>query len=518
MKRQNSPHGNNAAGATTTTTTDARNEHRMTGEGRGSDDDVIDEQRQEKLLTSDFHSKVEFMATQWIPLSSPSNRDRLELYSLHKQATLGNAPSLSLAKMATTTPEKCVAERSKYQAWKSKAGLSAVEAMTSYILEADRQIRVYGSKDPYVPSAVVTMTLSAQKRKKRKMKQRQAEDDDDEDDDDESNDESSSTPSTSTSTSSRRNNTDRSVPQTPQPTPRGGINGGTVNDVASTVSSGSYSNSLQWQRQRNPRQQPLRGLAAIPLLCAAAGESRPAYIRRVTSTTLADGWWKRQVPLCVSSKELQNRKAKTTEKVSPRAPTASPSMKTTATTVPVWSLVGLPELAVLQVAVLVENVTLKTAGLGGKNIPFVASLLWPLHNSLLAVWVVTILYVTTLQIHYRIARSMISLRQKEEQRALRKDLDDNAALLSQRVMYMSDKKQALSVRLLAMTLMPIPKILNVLNGICQRNTVAKSMLFTMFLMVSWWYWLLVVPTLIWCLLCTSIGAGVCFALIDLAGV
>ena len=44
-------------------------------------------------------------------------------------------------------------ERAKYQAWRSKSGLSQEESMRLYLQESDRQIRVYGSAaNPQTPT------------------------------------------------------------------------------------------------------------------------------------------------------------------------------------------------------------------------------------------------------------------------------------------------------------------------------------------------------------------------------
>ncbi|OEU19937.1 hypothetical protein FRACYDRAFT_182222, partial [Fragilariopsis cylindrus CCMP1102] len=72
----------------------------------------------------------------WKPGSTPSNRDRLELYAYHKVAVSGDAPS-SLSNAANA------AERAKYQAWRSKSGKSQEDSMRLYVQEADRQLRVY---------------------------------------------------------------------------------------------------------------------------------------------------------------------------------------------------------------------------------------------------------------------------------------------------------------------------------------------------------------------------------------
>ena len=62
----------------------------------------------------------------------------MELYALHKQAISGDAPHQMLASATQ-------AERSKWNAWKAKRGLSQTEAMRLYLQESDRQIRVYGN-------------------------------------------------------------------------------------------------------------------------------------------------------------------------------------------------------------------------------------------------------------------------------------------------------------------------------------------------------------------------------------
>jgi acyl-CoA-binding protein len=82
-------------------------------------------------LVGAFREKVKLMQT-WKPGSTPSNRDRLELYAYHKVAVSGDAPS-SLSNSANA------AERAKYQAWRSKSGKSQEDSMRLYLQEADRQ-------------------------------------------------------------------------------------------------------------------------------------------------------------------------------------------------------------------------------------------------------------------------------------------------------------------------------------------------------------------------------------------
>jgi len=93
---------------------------------------------------------IPFGQTSHLSLSNQQNRDRLELYALHKQAVSSDAPA---------TFNATGAEKAKYQAWRSKSGMSPSEAMRAYIQESDRQVRVYGSKtisngsNPQTPQA-----------------------------------------------------------------------------------------------------------------------------------------------------------------------------------------------------------------------------------------------------------------------------------------------------------------------------------------------------------------------------
>eukprot|EP00546_Thalassionema_frauenfeldii_P021172 CAMPEP_0178897492 /NCGR_PEP_ID=MMETSP0786-20121207/1781_1 /TAXON_ID=186022 /ORGANISM="Thalassionema frauenfeldii, Strain CCMP 1798" /LENGTH=159 /DNA_ID=CAMNT_0020568057 /DNA_START=68 /DNA_END=544 /DNA_ORIENTATION=+ len=146
-----------------------------------------------------FREKVSFMKT-WKPENIPSNRDRLELYALHKQAISGDAPN----SFSNNAP---LAEKSRYQAWKNKSGLSCEQAMAAYCAECDRQLRVYGG------------------------------------------------------------HVSGPTPMTPMTTPNDNAGPNTEKDTAP------------------------RGIAAIPLLCAAAAESRVAYLRRLARGDVANAWW-----------------------------------------------------------------------------------------------------------------------------------------------------------------------------------------------------------------------------------
>lgn len=61
----------------------------------------------------------------------PDNNKLLQLYSLYKQTTVGN--------VNTSQPWAVQLEaRAKWDAWKSKEGLSKEEAMVKYVEEVDK--------------------------------------------------------------------------------------------------------------------------------------------------------------------------------------------------------------------------------------------------------------------------------------------------------------------------------------------------------------------------------------------
>jgi acyl-CoA-binding protein len=256
-------------------------------------------------LVGAFREKVKLMQT-WKPGSTPSNRDRLELYAYHKVAVSGDAPS-SLSNSANA------AERAKYQAWRSKSGKSQEDSMRLYLQEADRQLRVYGSAAVPIPHGNTNI-----------------------------NNQESMSPNINS--------------RTPQTTPANN----------NTGESSSVSNTP-------------RGIAAIPLLCAAVAESRKAYLRRLGQTSIETAWWKRQESLCA----------------------------------PPGSLTALPESFLLSIARFIEHITLTPPGGhgtgsgsgggaiiggGGANVRnLIASFCWPLHKCLLVCWMLIILYITTIR-------------------------------------------------------------------------------------------------------------------------
>eukprot|EP00934_Nitzschia_sp_Nitz4_P002713 Nitzschia sp. Nitz4//scaffold47_size129522//55386//56478//NITZ4_003550-RA/size129522-snap-gene-0.197-mRNA-1//-1//CDS//3329552797//2703//frame0 len=335
-------------------------------------------------LTSAFRMKVIAMKS-WKPASAPSNRDRLELYALHKQAVSGDAPG----SFSTTAS---AAERAKYQAWRSKLGVESAKAMRLYLQEADRQIGVYGIGTP------VSASMQA-------------------------------TPTTSHVTQ---------APPTSESTPR--------------------------------------GLAAITLLCAAASESRPAYIRRLAQTPIDNAWWKRQEPLC--------------------------GIPGTMTALPEWTL--------LTFAQFVEHFSLASQN----NI--VRSFMWPLHNSLLSLWMLCILVLTMVEFCATMGQILL-WGSRRTGLSLDRVWGHDFPLLVQCIQAMCEPFQATTCRLVGLVLLPVSYGFQLETQVIKSNTLASSLCIAA-IVSTWWYFLLVLPWLSTCLIGTSLASGVCFALIEAAGV
>eukprot|EP00529_Nitzschia_sp_RCC80_P020812 CAMPEP_0113456556 /NCGR_PEP_ID=MMETSP0014_2-20120614/8949_1 /TAXON_ID=2857 /ORGANISM="Nitzschia sp." /LENGTH=381 /DNA_ID=CAMNT_0000348015 /DNA_START=122 /DNA_END=1267 /DNA_ORIENTATION=+ /assembly_acc=CAM_ASM_000159 len=371
-------------------------------------------------LTAAFQTKVEFMSKKWTPQSAPSNRDRLELYALHKQAVSGDAPS-SFSTAASA------AERSKYQSWRSKSGTTTDDAMRLYLQEADRQVRMYGSKTTNGAELL--------------------------------------------SSASTNGGMKPPPPQSSSTAAGSGASNG--NGTSASNSSTNAANS------NNNNSNTPRGLAAIPLLCAAAAESRPAYIRRLSQTQLETAWWQRQEPLAY----------------------------------PPGTFGGLPETTLLLVAKFIEYISL-TSPTNVRNI--VASFLWPVHNTLLSVWMLLILYLTTARCAWNTILILV-WGSRRTGISLGREWDTILPLVSKSVSSMVEPHQAVTVRLTGLVALPFPTVFNFLNRRIP-NMAVGSIMFDTFLALTWWYWIFVVPFLMICLLWTAAASGTCFAIIEFAGV
>ena len=330
--------------------------------------------------TSSHNKKITFTLSQ--------NRDRLELYALHKQAVSGDAP----ATLATQT----AAERAKYQSWKAKAGLSSTEAIRLYMQEADRQIRVYGGALSALPA-------------------------------------NSSNPSLSEAAPP--------VPPAPQP----------------------------------------RGLAAIPLLCAAASESRPAYLRRLANTRMEQAWWRRQEPL-----------------------TATPG-----------SLWAVPEAIFLGIASFLEFISLTADGKIPLPLGVVQSFLWPLHNCFLSAWMAYILSNAAWTAAWQMIQTVL-WGSRRTGLALDAVWKDQVQWSAQSARTLTEPHQPLTARLIGLLLYPLSLVVMLAGTL--PSSLWQAVAYTALLFATWWYWCLVLPTAMAWLLGAAVLAGNCFALIELAGV
>lgn len=343
-------------------------------------------------LAAAFRKKASAMMD-WKPGSAPSNRDKLELYALHKQAVSGDAPE-SLATQSA-------AERAKYQAWRGKSGLSQQEAMRLYLQEGDRQIRVYGR----APNAL-----------------------------------------------------ENSQPQQ------------------------TSHNTQAALEDRERGDQLLRGLAAIPLLCAAASESRQAYLRRLANTSLEQAWWGRQEPL-----------------------TAAPG-----------SLFSLPESILIGFAALLERISL-TADSIVPIIPIdvVRSFLWPSHNSLLALWMAYILNTTAWSAAIDLTQTIV-WGSRRTGLSLESAWKEQVIWCARSVRTLTEPHQPLTARIMGLSLWPYGPLVNLANAM--GPVLWKATFYVAFLCCTWWFWWVVLPWLGLGLMSLSFLAGNCFCLIELAGV
>eukprot|EP00538_Stauroneis_constricta_P004875 CAMPEP_0119552508 /NCGR_PEP_ID=MMETSP1352-20130426/5475_1 /TAXON_ID=265584 /ORGANISM="Stauroneis constricta, Strain CCMP1120" /LENGTH=461 /DNA_ID=CAMNT_0007598749 /DNA_START=1089 /DNA_END=2474 /DNA_ORIENTATION=- len=453
--------------------------------------------------TPRFRTKVTFMKT-WKPANPPSNRDRLELYALHKQAISGDAPTTVPSSVANSAPEKA-----KYQAWKSKQGMPMQQAMQQYMHEAERQIRMYGTT-PSIP----TGGSNSQQQQQQMVQSGDA-----------------------TNKSSN--------PQTPLNTPNGNSNSDGGSGGNDEANSGNGANSSGGGASSNgpaTATATSRGLAAIPLLCAAACESRPGYIRRLGQTPSVDhGWWKRQEVLCAAPNSImaipesillfiarlvefislagqeevlkrQRRQQQQRNQLAQRqnqtavAASSASSSSAGSNATPADSKIKGPSLPI-QILMLVPS-------------PIIQAYLWPIHNCLLSLWMAIILVITLLSGAWRSLQTLIWGARRTGM-ALRTVWQSEIQGSTQAIHSLCQPYQAISCRLVGLVLLPISTIVGILHGILGGNDfyiTLASMIFTLIMMATWWYWMICLPWLATCLLGTAFASGACFALIEFAGV
>ena len=310
----------------------------------------------------------------------------MELYALHKQVVSGDSPQLTDVDLTGST----LAERAKRKAWYSKRGMNQAQAMAAYIMEADRQIQLYGSS--------TTMQET----------------------------DAMSTASSTTSTS---------VFLTP------------------------------------------RGLAAVPLLCAAAAEPRKAFLSRTSSHRK---WWQKQEPLCISL----------------------PSK---------YSVLALPELSVIWIGSQIEALSAKYP-----NGPVWHSYLWPIHNVTLVIWMAIILVSSFISTAVILARILIFGRNRTGV-SLPEILHDEIVPFQHACQTLLQPHQAIAVRLLGLLFMPAIKLCDVTINLHQRNFSSQAASVHILLcLCTIWYWTWFMAFMAYAALVASLNIGVCFAIIQLA--
>ena len=253
----------------------------------------------------------------------------------------------------------------------------------------------------------------------------------------------------------------------------------TMNSVHSN-GGGSSAGPSSMDNGEAPQQQP-RGLAAIPLLCAAASESRQAYLRRLANTRLEQAWWRRQEPL-----------------------TATPG-----------SLWAFPEAVLLAVASFLEYVSLTADGRIPLPSGVVQSFLWPLHNCFLALWMAYILVTTAWTAALEMLQTVI-WGSRRTGLALEVVWKDQVHWSAQSAKTLTESHQPLTARLMGLVLWPFTVLVVVAS--MPGQVLWQAVAFCFLLGTTWWYWFLVLPCAAFWLLGAAVMAGNCFGLIELAGV
>lgn len=383
-----------------------------------------------------FRTKTKFMKS-WKPQRPPSNRDRLELYALHKQAVSGDAP-------ASDPPSASVADKAKLNAWRGKMGLSQQDAMEAYVVECERQVQLYGTRGG----------------------------------DDASSGASSSQQQQQQPPSAAARESEQSTPMyhttTPQNTPAAYVN------ANNTGNDNSDDGVLLCPR----------GLAAIPLLCAAASESRTAYLARLQVTHPTNGWWAKQEPLCL---EVNNP-------------------------------LSIPEKLIIGIACQIERISLVVSEYMGHGQAVsilsprvLQAFLWPVHNVFLSIWILWILICTYLGSIVSMSQTLL-FGAKRTNTPLGRLFLEEIIPAARAVESLCEQHQTISVRMSGLALMPMMILCDVANGVVGRmGILVGSVVFVGMGACGLWYWLCVLPWLAVCAVCLAVMSGWSFALIELSG-
>lgn len=423
-----------------------------------------------------FRAKTNFMKS-WRPRSPPSNRDRLELYALHKQSVSGDAPTSDESSINSNSSAS-VADKAKLSAWRSKRGMSQTNAMATYVHECDRQLKVYGTRNnnggAVSPATATQSPLPQQyhhQAQKSPMQQKQPPAD--------------ATAETENQQKTQYNSQYRSAnsPGTPQNTPA----------YSESPNNNNNDSENEHNNNNNSNNNVLlcpRGLAAIPLLCAAAAESRSAYLARLQVTHPSNGWWAKQEVLCLE----------------PNNP------------------LSIPEKLVIGVASQIEKLSLVVSNYMGETHTIsimsprvLQAFLWPVHNVFLCTWICLILTTTYLGSMVMMIQTLL-FGAKRTNAPLGRLFMEEISPSARACESLCEQHQVIGVRVTGLILMPLMIICDFATSIVSRvGILFGSVVFVGMGLCSWWYWLCVLPWLAVCGLCLSVMSGWCFGLIEVAG-
>ncbi|KAL7437400.1 hypothetical protein ACHAXH_008684 [Discostella pseudostelligera] len=426
-------------------------------------------------LASTFRAKTNSMKS-WRPRNPPSNRDRLELYALHKQSVSGDAPP---ATTDDSSSSSSVADKAKLAAWRTKRGMTQAEAMQRYVEECDRQLRIYGTRDNNDNDGTVSASASSASTSSGALIAIET-----------TTAIASSTNGGEASASGHSNtntNTTTNYPSTttPQNTPaaRGAaVGSGESYDESNTGNNGGGGGGGILLCPR--------GLAAIPLLCAAASESRSAYLARLQVTHPSNGWWAKQEPLCL---EVENP-------------------------------LSIPEKIIIALATYVEKISLVLSNYMGEGRAVsimsprvLQAFLWPVHNVFLCTWICLILATTYLGSLVMMCQTLL-FGAKRTNAPLGRLFMEEVHPGARAVEALCEQHQAIGVRVAGLALMPLMMLCDLSTSVVGRmGVLAGSLVFVGMGLCSWWYWMCILPWLVVCGLCLATMSGWCFGLIELAG-
>jgi hypothetical protein len=175
----------------------------------------------------------------------------------------------------------------------------------------------------------------------------------------------------------------------------------------------------------------------------------------------------------------------------------------------------------LAVASLVETISIS----GIHHIPLppnvVQSFLWPLHNTLLSLWMLLILVYTAVAAALSMATTLL-WGSRRTGLTLPTIWKEEIVPTHNAVHTLGQTHQPLSVRLVGLVLWPYPLLT---EGVCLGlvepllGMMLNSIMYAFVVLgLGWWYWLWVVPFLAAAILMGAVWSGGCFALIEFAGV